>query len=174
MTTQMATQMSTQMSTETITETMARRTLPRVHGVAHHGFHEILTTEALTFVGMLDQAIASRRADLLGERSRQQLRRNNGQPLDFLSATSSVREDASWRVAERPPGLKERQCEITGPPTRKMTINALNSGASVWMADFEDATAPTWFNVVDGQRNLRLALRGELDFTRERQALRPG
>ena len=95
-----------QMSTETITETMARRTLPRVHGVAHHGFHEILTTEALTFVGMLDQAIASRRADLLGERSRQQLRRNAGQPLDFLSATSSVREDPSWRVAEPAAGAQ--------------------------------------------------------------------
>lgn len=146
------------------TQTRARTTLPRIHGVTHQGFHEILTAEALSFVGMLDHAVAERRADLLGERALQQLRRNSGQPLDFLPATASVRADESWRVAEPPPGLKERQCEITGPPTRKMTINALNSGASVWMADFEDATAPTWFNVIDGQRNLRLALRGELEF----------
>ena len=153
------------MSTTMTAEMTTARTMPRVHGVAHHGFHEILTTEALAFVGMLDQAIAVRRADLLCERGLQQLRRNAGQPLDFLSTTASVREDASWQVAEPPPGLEERRCEITGPPTRKMTVNALNSGASVWMADFEDATAPTWFNVIDGQRNLRLAFRGELDFT---------
>ncbi len=149
------------MSTQMITT----RTLPRVLGVGHRGFHEILTTEALSFVGMLDQAIATRRADLLCERELQQLRRNAGQPLEFLTTTSSVRNDASWRVTEPPPGLKERRCEITGPPTRKMTVNALNSGASVWMADFEDSTAPTWFNVIDGQQNLRCALRGQLDFT---------
>lgn len=144
---------------------MSRTALPRMHGVTHQGFHEILTAEALTFVGMLDQFVASRRADLLETRARLQAQRNAGQVLDFDPTTAGVRRDPSWQVAPVPPALKDRRCEITGPPTRKMTVNALNSGASVWMADFEDATAPTWFNVIDGQRNLRLALRGELAFT---------
>ncbi len=76
-----------------------------------------------------------------------------------------IRDDPSWKVAPTAPGLADRRCEITGPPTKKMTINALNSGASVWMADFEDSTAPSWFNVIDGQINLFDALRGTIDFT---------
>ena len=90
-----------------------------------------------------------------------------GATLTFLAETAEIRSDPNWRVAPAAPGLADRRCEITGPTSRKMTINALNSGAQVWMADFEDATAPSWFNVVDGQLNLFDALRREIDFTDE-------
>jgi malate synthase len=86
-------------------------------------------------------------------------------PFRFLPETAAIREDPTWRVAPLAPGLADRRCEITGPPTRKMTIGALNSGARVWMADFEDATSPTWFNIIDGQLNLYDAIRRQIDFT---------
>ena len=82
--------------------------------------------------------------------------------------TADVRADKTWRVAPPAPGLADRRCEMTGPTSRKMTINALNSGARAWMADFEDATAPTWFNVIDGQLNLYDAIRRQIDFTDEK------
>ena len=89
----------------------------------------------------------------------------NGHDPRFRDETAHIRDDAEWRVAGAGPGLEDRRVEITGPTDRKMTINALNSGAKVWLADQEDATTPTWRNVIEGQLSLRDAIRGELDFT---------
>jgi malate synthase len=126
-------------------------------------YDSILTPEAIDFVVALDREFGARRVQLLDRRRRRQTARTD--ELDFLSSTQAIRDDLSWSVAAAPPDLTDRRVEITGPPERKMTVNALNSGAKVWMADFEDATAPTWDNVVLGQLNLRNALDGEIDFT---------
>ncbi|MFD8144687.1 malate synthase A [Streptomyces sp. NPDC059708] len=126
---------------------------------------EILTPEALAFVGRLAGAFGERRRQLLKERRRQAIRLAAGSPLDFPIATSAVRADPTWRVAPPAPGLEDRRVEITGPPERRMAVNALNSGARVWMADFEDATAPTWDNVIRGQLNLLDVLERRIDFT---------
>ncbi|WP_109473875.1 malate synthase A [Ornithinimicrobium cavernae] len=140
----------------------------QVRGSDHPRFAEILTPEALDFVRQLDGAFAGRRAELLQARRERSRQIGAGrESLDFLPRTRPVREDTTWRVAEPAPGLTDRRCEMTGPATRKLTVNALNSGARVWMADLEDATAPTWFNVIDGQVNLYDAIRGQLDFTDE-------
>ncbi|MFK0294910.1 malate synthase A [Streptomyces sp. NPDC090442] len=138
-----------------------------VHVLAAPGARhdEVLTPEALDFVGRLTAAFAERRRDLMKERRRQALRLATGSPLDFPLVTTAVRADPTWRVAPPAPGLSDRRVEITGPPDRRMAINALNSGAHVWMADFEDATAPTWDNVINGQVNLRDALDRRIDFT---------
>jgi malate synthase len=114
---------------------------------------EILTPGALEFVALLQREFEPRRRELLAARAERWQRLQAGELPDFLSATSEVRE-SEWRVPEAPAGLRERRVEITGPVDRKMVINALNSGASVFMADFEDANSPTWRNVVDGQGNL--------------------
>ncbi|MFJ5269787.1 malate synthase A [Streptomyces sp. NPDC088358] len=126
---------------------------------------EILTPAALDFVGHLAAAFGGRRRDLMKERRRQLLRLAGGSPLDFPVATSAVRADPSWRVAPAAPGLTDRRVEITGPPDRRMAVNALNSGATVWMADFEDATAPIWDNIVGGQLTLLDAIERRLDLT---------
>ncbi|MFE5676942.1 malate synthase A [Streptomyces erythrochromogenes] len=126
---------------------------------------EILTPEALEFIGRLDAVFEPRRLEILKERRRRKDRLVSGTPLDFSIATSAVRADPDWRVAPPAPGLTDRRVEITGPPDRRMTVNALNSGARVWMADFEDATAPTWDNVVGGQLNLLDAIERRIDFT---------
>ncbi|MFF7188240.1 malate synthase A [Streptomyces sp. NPDC008222] len=126
---------------------------------------EILTPGALDFVGRLAAAFGERRQDLMRERRRQALRLASGSPLDFPMVTSAVRADPTWRVAPPAPGLTDRRVEITGPPDRRMTVNALNSGARVWMADFEDATAPTWNNVIGGQLSLLDAIERRIDFT---------
>ena len=115
---------------------------------------EILSGEALAFVAGLQRAFGGRREDLLARRAERQQRLLAGELPDFLEETRSVREDGSWRVAEAPPDLQDRRVEITGPTDRKMVINALNSGARVFMADFEDANSPTWSNLVEGQRNM--------------------
>jgi malate synthase len=128
-------------------------------------FDEILTPDALDFVAELTRRFGPRRAELLQARVDRYAAGNPGARLGFLAETASVREDSSWRVAPPAPGLADRRAEMTGPTSRKMTINALNSGARAWMADFEDATAPTWFNVVDGQINLYDAIRHQIDFT---------
>jgi len=131
-------------------------------------FREILTPGALDFLIALDAAFAERRADLLAARHARRARLAAGtETLDFLPQTRAVRQDPSWRVAgsEGAPGLADRRVEITGPTERKMTVNALNSGARVWLADFEDATSPTWYNVVAGQLNLLDAVKDRLDFT---------
>lgn len=125
---------------------------------------EVLTAEALAFVAELHRRFAPRRAELLARRRerREEIARTG--TLDFRPETAAVRE-GDWRVAPAPAALEDRRVEITGPTDRKMTINALNSGAKVWLADFEDASAPTWENVVLGQVNLIDAYERRIDFT---------
>jgi malate synthase len=120
---------------------------------------EILLDEALEFVAGLQRRFGARRAELLAARTERQARLDAGELPDFLEETRSVREDDSWRVAPLAPGLEDRRVEITGPVERKMMINALNCGAKVFMADFEDANAPSWANCVDGQVNVKDAVR---------------
>ena len=114
---------------------------------------EILSPKALAFVAVLQREFEPRRRELLTARSERWVRLKAGELPDFLPETREVRQ-SEWRVPEAPADLRERRVEITGPVDRKMVINALNSGASVFMADFEDANSPTWQNVVDGQANL--------------------
>ena len=130
-------------------------------------FDEILTADALDFVAELTRRFGPRRAELLQARADRYAAGDPGHSLGFLPETAAIREDRSWRVAPPATGPADRRVEMTGPTSRKMTINALNSGARAWMADFEDATAPTWFNVVDGQLNLYDAIRHQIDFTDE-------
>ncbi|MFI0741170.1 malate synthase A [Streptomyces sp. NPDC021100] len=137
----------------------------RVLAAPGHRHDEILTPAALDFVGRLVEAFASRRQDLMKERRRRMLRLASGSPLDFPVVTSAVRTDPGWRVAPPAPGLTDRRVEITGPPDRRMAVNALNSGAHVWMADFEDASAPLWDNLVGGQLTLLDAIERRIDFT---------
>ncbi|MEV6953709.1 malate synthase A [Streptomyces sp. NPDC051183] len=137
----------------------------RVLGAPGERHEEILTPEALEFLGRLDGAFAGRRLEILKERRRRSAHLASGSPLDFSRATAAVRTDTGWRVAAPAPGLTDRRVEITGPPERRMAVNALNSGARVWMADFEDATAPTWGNVIGGQLNLLDAIERRIDFT---------
>jgi malate synthase len=132
-------------------------------GESQGRYAEILTPEAIDFVVALDREFGARRVQLLERRRRRRATRTT--ELDFLPSTEALRKDDSWTVAPPAEDLMDRRVEITGPPERKMTINALNSGAKVWMADFEDATAPTWENVITGQLNLRDALDGTLDYT---------
>ena len=122
------------------------------------GPDEVLTAEALEFVAWLHREFDQQRRRLLAARQDRQNRLDQGELPDFLSATRPVR-DSDWNVAPVPKDLNDRRVEITGPADRKMVINALNSGARVFMADFEDAMSPTWPNVVNGQRNLRDAVR---------------
>lgn len=127
---------------------------------------EVLTPDAIDFVVALDRQFAGDRADLLDARMLRQKRISEGQlTLDFLEETRHIREDSDWTVAGEAPGLVRRVVEITGPPTPTMTVNALNSGADVWMADFEDATTPTWSNLIEGHLSVLDALDGTLDFT---------
>ncbi|MDR0343188.1 MAG: malate synthase A [Nocardiopsaceae bacterium] len=130
-------------------------------------YDEILTPQALGLVASLQREFGPRRAELLAARQTRQVELSAGGMLDFLPATRQVREDASWRVAPPAPGLVDRRVEITGPTERKMTINALNSGANVWLADFEDANTPLWENMVTGHLNLKDALARTIDFTSE-------
>jgi malate synthase len=125
---------------------------------------EILTPEALGFIEKLARGFQPRRAKLLAKRVERQKEIDNGAMPDFLAATKSIRDDKSWRVAAIPADLQDRRTEITGPVDRKMVINALNSGAKVFMADFEDATSPTWKNLIEGQANLRDAIRRTISF----------
>jgi malate synthase len=120
---------------------------------------EIVTDEALGFVAALQREFNPRRLELLAAREERQRRIDAGELPDFLEETRAVREDDAWRVARLAPGLEDRRVEITGPVERKMMINALNCGAKVFMADFEDANSPTWANCVDGQVNVTDAVR---------------
>ncbi len=128
-------------------------------------YDEILTPEALAFVADLHIRFGGRRHDRLADRMRRRFEIGNGHDPQFRADTAHIRDDADWRVAGAGPGLEDRRVEITGPTDPKMTINALNSGAKVWLADQEDATSPTWRNVIEGQLSLRDAIRGELTFT---------
>jgi malate synthase len=121
-------------------------------------FAQILSTEALAFVAGLHRRFESRRQDLLAIRAERQRAFDAGAMPDFLVETQGIRE-SEWQVAGQPRDLLDRRVEITGPTDRKMVINALNCGASTFMADFEDANCPTWMNMVDGQVNLRDAVR---------------
>ncbi|MFG3224680.1 malate synthase A [Kitasatospora sp. NPDC048194] len=134
-------------------------------GAPEDRFDEILTPEALAFLARLHDRFTGRRTELLAERDRRRAELAAGGTLDFLPETRAVREDPSWRVAGAGPGLHDRRVEITGPPERRMTVNALNSGAKVWLADFEDATSPTWHNLISGQLNLLDAIDRRIDDT---------
>jgi malate synthase len=125
---------------------------------------EILTPAALDFVADLARAFEPTRRELLSARAARQVELSAGGELRFLPETRAVR-DGAWRVAPAPADLEVRKVEITGPTDRKMVINALNCGASVYMADFEDANTPTWENMVSGQVNLADAVRRKIDFT---------
>ncbi|MCI4046278.1 MULTISPECIES: malate synthase A [unclassified Streptomyces] len=126
---------------------------------------EVLTDAALAFVAELHRQFTPRRNELLARRGERRAEIARTSTLDFLPETAAVRADDSWKVAPAPAALDDRRVEITGPTDRKMTINALNSGAKVWLADFEDASAPTWENVVLGQLNLTDAYERRIDFT---------
>ncbi|WAP52101.1 malate synthase A [Arthrobacter sp. ATA002] len=129
------------------------------------GAAEILTPEALAFVDELHRRFRGTRDGLLAERAERRRRIAGGETLDFLPATAHIRA-GEWTVAPAPPALTDRRVEMTGPAApAKMAINALNSGAKVWLADLEDALTPTWHNVVDAQVNLYRAARGNLSFT---------
>jgi malate synthase len=130
-----------------------------------HRQEEILTTEALDFITALHEATAGRRQELLQARLHRRVQISNGQDPMFLPETAHIRDDGSWRVAPPAPGLEDRRVEITGPVDKKMTINALNSGAKVWLADMEDSSTPSWRNVIQGQLNLIDALERRIDFT---------
>ena len=126
-------------------------------------YAEILTPEAIAFIARLQRAFGGRRAELLALRADRQAQFDAGQLPDFLPATRAIRE-AAWTCAAVPADIQDRRVEITGPVDRKMIINALNCGANVFMADFEDANTPTWDNDVQGQINLRDAIRRQIDY----------
>ncbi|MFF4810149.1 malate synthase A [Micromonospora chersina] len=147
-----------------------------VTGPMHPRYDDILTPEALSFLADLHRAFDARRRELLDRRKRREADLAAGAPFDFLPDTREIRE-SDWRVADPAPGLVDRRVEITGPTDAKMTINALNSGAKVWLADHEDANTPLWENVIAGQLNLRDAIDRKLDFTSpdgKQYALRDG
>jgi len=128
----------------------------------------VLTPEALSFVAKLHRAFESRRQDLLALRAARQREFDAGKFPDFIPETAPLRAK-EWTIARQPKDLLDRRVEITGPTDRKMVINALNSGASTFMADFEDANCPTWANMIEGQVNLHDAVRGtSLSNRRER------
>ena len=135
-----------------------------VSGPVVSGAERVLTPEALEFLARLEGAIGERRRQLLARRAKRQAELARGRQPRFPRATRSVRA-GDWRVADPPDDLQRRHVEITGPTDRKMLINALNSGADVFMADFEDSNAPTWQNMVDGQANLMDAVRRTISLT---------
>jgi malate synthase len=147
-----------------------------VSGPSVSGSEQILTDTSLQLIALLHREFNARRLELLNMRTQRVARIAAGEDLKFLDETKSVREDPSWKVAPAPVALLDRRVEITGPTDRKMTINALNSGAKVWLADQEDANTPLWENVIGGQVNLRAAITREIDFINEAgktYALRP-
>src|SRR5262245_27793425 len=123
----------------------------------------ILTVEALAFVAKLHRQFEGRRQELLARRAARQKEFDAGRMPDFLPETKEIRE-SQWKIADQPNDLLDRRVEITGPTDRKMVINALNSGASTFMADVEDANCPTWDNMVSGQANLLDAVLGTISF----------
>lgn len=137
---------------------------------------EVLTPEALTFIEKLERTFGEQRRSLLEKRVERQEAIEAGILPDFLPETSTIRNDPGWKVASTPSDLQKRWVEITGPTDRKMMINALNSGASVFMADFEDANSHTWHNLIEGHINLRDAVDGTIGYTSpegKRYALNP-
>ncbi len=134
-----------------------------IHAEIKTGFEEILTSEALAFVAKLARAFAERRDFLLAKRAERQAKLDAGELPHFLPETAHIRS-GDWQVAPVPADLQDRRVEITGPTDRKMVINALNSGAKVFMTDFEDSNAPTWDNMIEGQINLRDAIRRTITY----------
>jgi malate synthase len=144
-------------------------TVPSVPGVEvrapwQDGYEHVLTAEALEFLAALHRTFGPRRAELLEERAVRDAELAGGALPEFLAETRDVRQ-SDWQVASPAPGLVDRRVEITGPTDRKMVVNALNCGAKVFMADFEDSNTPTFDNLVTGQLNLRNALLREIDFS---------
>ena len=137
-----------------------------IHGPITPEFAQILTPEAVAFVAKLCRKFEPRRQELLAARAARQKEFDAGKMPDFLPQTANIRS-SEWTVAPQPADMLDRRVEITGPTDRKMVINALNCGASVFMADFEDAQTPTWNNVVDGQINLRDAVRRTITLDQE-------
>ncbi|OYX65182.1 MAG: malate synthase A, partial [Rhizobiales bacterium 32-66-11] len=145
---------------------MSTPTLPTglvITGALGPRYEEILTPEALAFVAELQRNFNATRLSLLEARTARQARFDAGELPDFLNETQGVR-DADWRIAPLPQDLLDRRVEITGPVDRKMIVNALNSGAKVFMADFEDASSPFWSNMIEGQLNLKDRWAGAIDF----------
>jgi malate synthase len=135
-----------------------------IKGEIRPGFERVLTPEALAFVADLARGFEATRRSLIARRDERQAALDAGALPDFLAETASVRE-SDWTIRGVPQDLLDRRVEITGPTTRKMIVNALNSGASVFMADFEDALSPTWDNAMEGQINLLDLWLGQIDFT---------
>lgn len=138
----------------------------RVLGQTGAGFGRVLTDDALAFVAGLHREFNERRHELLSLRLKHQEELDAGGEFDFLAETADIRS-GEWSVRPAPRDLTDRRCEITGPTNRKMVINALNCGARVFMADFEDSNSPTWTNMIDGQINLMDAIRRQIDFVAE-------
>src|SRR6266516_1423906 len=127
-------------------------------------FAQILTPDAMKFVATLVRTFADRREELLQRRVQRQAEIDAGKMPNFLPQTEHIRQ-GTWTIAPVPADLQDRRLEITGPAERKMIINALDSGAKVFMADFEDALSPTWENIVQGQLNLRDTVKRTIGFT---------
>ncbi|PWT74802.1 MAG: malate synthase A, partial [Proteobacteria bacterium] len=127
-------------------------------------YAEILTFESLSFLAELHRGFNARRLELLERRKARQAELDSGKLPDFLPETHTIRA-SEWKVGPVPGDLQDRRVEITGPTDRKMVINALNSGASMFMADFEDSSTPTWDNLLQGQINVRDATAGTIAFT---------
>ena len=136
-----------------------------IRGEIRPEYQSILTPDAIDFLAGLAREFTARRDDLLKAREKRQADIDAGQLPDFLPETAAIRDERTWRVAPVPPDLQDRRVEITGPTERKMVINALNCGARVFMADFEDANSPTWDNMLEGQVNLRDAVNRSITFT---------
>lgn len=141
---------------------MPRLRLP-AHSPRDAQFDAVLTADALEFIGELAERFGPQVEALLAARARRQTRIDGGELPDFLASTRAIRE-TEWTVASIPADLLDRRVEITGPTDRKMIINALNSGARVFMADCEDSLSPGWDNVVRGQASLRDAVARRIDF----------
>ena len=146
------------------TQSQARAAKLVVKATLTAAYAEILTPEALEFVGKLVHQFSGRREELLQRRVARQREIESGAMPDFLPETEDIRA-REWTVAPIPDDLMDRRVEITGPVDRKMIINAMNCGANVYMADFEDANSPTWSNTIEGQYNLRDCVRGTIAFT---------
>ncbi len=134
-----------------------------IDGEIKPGYEKVLTKEAIEFIADLQRRFNGRREELLAARAERQKRLDAGEKPDFLPETAHIRE-SDWTVAPLPQDILDRRVEITGPVDRKMIINALNCGANVFMADFEDASTPTWDNMIEGQFNLAAAVHGDIDY----------
>jgi malate synthase len=135
-----------------------------IKGDVSSEFAKILTSQALNFIAKLEREFRERRRTLLQKRVERQAEIDNGEMPNILPTTKKIRDDHAWKVAPIPADLQNRRVEITGPVERKMMINALNSGANVFMADFEDANSPTWQNMIQGHLNLREAIDRTISF----------